>query len=68
MAIQADVLVEVNGRLRHPANDKATDRFGLEIESILAWYENVQRVEMFQAAKAAKIRQRRAITAPPWAT
>ncbi len=65
VAIQSDVLVEVNGRLRHPANDKATDRFGLEIESILAWYENVQRVEMFQAAKAAKIRQRRAITAPP---
>ena len=65
MAILADVFVEVNGRLRHPATDKPTDRFGLEIEALLAWYENEQRTEMFQAAKRAKIAQRRAISAPP---
>ena len=64
-AMLADVLVEVNGRLRHPATDRATDRFGLEIESLLAWYENEQKTEMFQAAKIAKLAQRRAITAPP---
>jgi len=64
-AILADVLVEVNGRLRRPALDRATDRFGLEIETLLAWYENEQRTEMFQAARRAKIAQGRAITAPP---
>jgi DNA invertase Pin-like site-specific DNA recombinase len=56
-AIRAGVLIEANGKVYDTATADLAELFGLRIQALLAWYENAQRVQIFQSAKVAKVRR-----------
>jgi len=64
-AIRSGVLIEANGKVYDTATADLAELFGFRIQALLAWYENAQRVQIFQTAKVAKVRRGMAVTRPP---
>lgn len=58
-------LIYANGGVRDPATDDLSALFGLQLEGLLAWYENATRTRSFMAARIAKARQGHAVSPPP---
>lgn len=63
-ALRAGVLLEENGQLIDLARSRPAEMFGVRLHNLLAWWDNQQRRQTFQAAKDAKIHQGRAISRP----
>jgi DNA invertase Pin-like site-specific DNA recombinase len=65
LAIRTSTLIAVNGQVYDPAGRDLAELFGLRIQSLLAWWDNAQRVATFRRAKEAKVAKGFAVTRPP---
>ena len=65
VATRAGILLEANGRLVDTTTENLFELFGLHLEGLWWWMDNLNRVRNFRAAKAAKARQGYAVTRAP---
>ena len=65
VATRAGILLEANGRLVDTTSENLFELFGLHLEGLWWWMDNLNRVRNFRAAKAAKARQGYAVTRAP---